>query len=107
MRAFRPLNSTYWHNDCEKVQLVSKGRFSFPGYILGEEISICLKLFRFIPIGTWGMENIASSRLFWSCGIIKKNAKLLLKCSQSCYRDAELYSECSCPICLNSAPTMK
>ena len=54
-------------------------------------MTIYLKLFKFILTEVRGLENIASSGLFWPCVITKIITKLLLKCFSHCGFSVSLF----------------
>ena len=71
-------------------------------------MTICLKLFRLILTGVRGLENIASSELFWLCVITKIITKLLLKCFSTLLQKCR--AQFMIPVgltCLNSTLTLK
>ena len=71
-------------------------------------MTIYLKLFKFILTEVRGLENIASSGLFWPCVITKIITKLLLKwfstLLQRCRAQFMIHMGLTC---LNSTLTLK
>ena len=90
MCTLRPLNGTYWHNDCEIEEIVTKGSFSFPGYILGAEITVCNYLGSFLlESGNW--KTLPPMGFSDPISLGKKLLPCYLRFSQPCFRDTELH----------------
>ena len=107
MCTLRPLNGTYWHNDCEIEEIVTKGSFSFPGYILGAEITVCNYLGSFLlESGNW--KTLPPMGFSDPISLGKKLLPCYLRFSQPCFTDTELhFSKHTYHICPNLTPSLK